>query len=240
MSKQPLTLRPPHIVTRDDPYWLDVPAQVPWQRNAWTPPATIEPAEFSTSQAVRVPSWQADVAVPLGQAIGTALFVGIVSGVLAIWQAWPWQVPAILAALAAAGMWFTVLTDTRQLLRKVERYIGKDLDGDKIVGEPERVVHEYHVKDDSQTGAHWQMMISLEIDPDRLRQFAHGLVIEGRSTGTNGWVGERGLFERTEFEQLRDELISRGFAKWSKARNRGWYLTAKGAAWFATLAGELE
>jgi len=51
MGKQPLTLRPPHIVTRDDPYWLDVPAQVPWQRNAWTPPPAIEPAEFSTSQA---------------------------------------------------------------------------------------------------------------------------------------------------------------------------------------------
>ena len=102
-----------------------------------------------------------------------------------------------------------------------------------------QLIHEYHVKDDSQTGAHWQMMISLEIDPDRLRQFAKGLV-EGRSTGTSTWTGERGLFERTEFEQLRDELISRGFAKWSKSKNRGWHLTSKGTAWFTALAEELE
>jgi len=231
--------RPPpaNIVTRDDPMWLDV-AQ-PWERNAYTPTSIpIDAAQYSTEQPVRVPRWESDVLVPVGQAVGTAAFVGVVSGVLAIWLRWPWQVPAMAAATAAALIWFVTLNDLRFLLRKIETYIGKDIDGDGSVGEV--VVHEYHVKDDSQTGAHWQMMISLEIDPDRLRKFAKGIVTEGQSTGTNRWTGERGLFERTEYEQLRDELISRGFARWSKSKNRGWYLTSKGTAWFTALAGELE
>jgi len=239
MSKRPLTLRPPPR-TRDNPYWLDVPAQ-PW-RNTWTPTerAPVDPLEYTTSTPSRVPSWQADVLVPCGQSLFTALFVGLLSGAIAIWQAWPWQVPAMLAAISAALMWFSSVADTRALLRRVEVWTGKDLDRDGIVGDPERVIHEYHVKDDSQSGAHWQMMISLDIDPERLRQFAKGLVVEGRSTGTSTWTGQRGLFERTEFEQLRDELISRGFAKWSKSRNRGWYLTSKGKSWFTALADELE
>ena len=243
MSKKLLTLRPPpQVLQRGDPdYWLDAPA-TPWQRNAWRPPSgappTIEPLEYTTSQPIRVPTVGSDVAVPFLQSLATGAFVGLVSGTLAIWQSWAWPVPVVLAALAAATMWFVSLSDTRGLLRKVETFVNRDIDQDGIVGEPERVIHEYHVKDDGQTGAHWQMMISLDIDPDRLRQFAKGLVVEERSTSTNGWVGEKGLFERTEFERLRDELISRGFAKWSKSKNRGWHLTAKGEAWFTALAAE--
>ncbi len=110
--------------------------------------ATVEKwREIRFEQPARAASVQADVQVPALQAAVTGLFVGAGFFIGALWltiaKGWAWYIPpsaGALAWLATAGlMWSNLLTDSRALLRKVESYVGRDLDGDGKVGPPETV-----------------------------------------------------------------------------------------------------
>lgn len=91
---------------------------------------------------------EADVVVPLMQALITGAFVGAgvaIAGVGAVMAGvnLPWWAPfpaGLVTTLATAGIrWGGLLDDSRALLRKVESYVGHDLDGDGAVGAPETV-----------------------------------------------------------------------------------------------------
>jgi len=103
--------------------------------------------EVRFEQPARAASVAADVQVPALQAVITGAFVGAGCFIGALWltlhNRWGWYIPpaaGALAWLATAGlMWSNLLTDSRALLRRVESYIGRDLDRDGKVGPPETV-----------------------------------------------------------------------------------------------------
>ena len=212
---------------------VEVDSSSPWISNDL--PARADFGEYVRSEPVRAASWESDVLVCFGQSLGSGAFVTLFACGLAVWQGWPWFIPALAGAFTAAAVWFVTVADGRSMLRRVERIVNRDLDGDGFKGEP--VQHEYTVREQRADGSEsWQIIVGLPIEPDTLREFARG-VLAGR-TSTHSWAG---VLERKHFEQVRDRLISGGFARWSTGnKNQGWELTSKGRAWFTALASEVE
>ena len=79
--------------------------------------------------------------------------------------------------------------------------------------------------------------MSLPGGQEKLIEFAKGLA-EGLPLTTRQWTGRSGLYAPGEYDQLRGELIKRGFAAWksSKDTRGGVELTRPGKALFKYLA----
>jgi len=234
MSNKSLMFRPPppHIVTRNDPNWLDVPAAQTWQRNAYTPTSIpIDAAQYSTEQPVRVPSWGADVAVPIGQAVGTGVFIGVVSGVLAIWLGWAWQIPILTAAIGAAVIWFVTLNDMRALLRRVEVWTGKDLDRDGHIG-PQKHTTEINVRIEQDGRGPRDLFLRFEgVRPEQLHELFKG-ALRGDSLSESKWTGAGKLFSKPKYCDVRDALLDAGLLRWQNedAHAQGLSVTKSGKA----------
>lgn len=214
---------------------FELSTSTPWA-TAHDFPARPDFAEYVRSEPVRAATVESDFSVVFLQAVGSGLFVGLLGGGLAVWLGWPWFAPVASGLVTASVVWFGALADSRSMLRRVERVVNRDLDGDGDIG-PQTVQHEYTVKEQRADGStSWQVLVGLPLEPESLREFARG-VLAGR-TSTHSWAG---VLERKEFEQIRDRLISGGFARWAgRNRNQGWELTHKGRAWFTALAGERD
>jgi len=213
----------------------------PWEALPEPQHQTVDFSEWQRSEPIRQPKWESDVLVPLGQSLASGLFISLAAVPLNLyWLHGPFWTPLVIGGAAAGLSWLVLLSDHRHLLRRFERVVNRDLDGDGYTGEPQTVQHEYTVKEERSDGSQsWQIMVTLGIEPERLRKFAQA-VLGGESTGTNRWTTGNGkLFERGEYERLRDDLIARGFAKYATGKNHGWSLTAKGRAWFRALAAEI-
>jgi len=227
MSKS-LMRATPHVITRDDPLWLDV-AQ-PWQRNTWTPPASlpIEPLEFTSEQATRVPSVGADVHVPFLQAVGTAIFIGVISGSLAIWLGWGWQIPVMLAAISAALMWFSAVADTRALLRRIETFVGKDLDRDGHIGKQHTTSINVRVAETGRSPKDLFLQFE-DVRPEQLSQLFVG-ALRGESLGESRWSGDGKPFSRKTYRAVRDGLVEADLLTWkdNEHRKQGLTLTRSG------------
>ena len=88
-------------------------------------------SEISYEAPARQASREADVSVPVLQALISGAFAGamviIVATALAIHNRWTWYVPplaGLVAAVAVAAIsWRSLLTDSRGLLRRMETYV---------------------------------------------------------------------------------------------------------------------
>jgi hypothetical protein len=100
-------------------------------------------------------------------------------------------------------------------------------------GKNEQTVKLHLVSDAGRAGD----FIALDIDQERLRTLAAGLV-GGRALSCREWTGKGALFSQAEFARLRSDLITRGLVRWVSARDprSGVVLTAKGKATFLGLA----
>jgi len=93
-------------------------------------------AEFVRETPLAQPTIEGSVLVPALQ----SLLCGLAAGVLtafptAAWH-WPWWSPLAAGGGVFALSWTVILADSRKLLRKVETWIGADLDGDGEIGPP--------------------------------------------------------------------------------------------------------
>ena len=121
----------------------------------------------------------------------------------------------------------------------IERITGADLNGDGYIGypNPEPValppLRVEVFEDEGRRAA----FIDLPY-PERLPKLAAGLAA-GRQFAESTWTGRDGLFSRSEFGNLRGELIRRGLARWKNldAPAQGVELTSPGKAVFQRLAG---
>ncbi|MCD4738332.1 MAG: hypothetical protein K8R89_03620 [Anaerolineae bacterium] len=193
-------------------------------------------AEISFEEPARSASKEADVVVPLLQSLITggiaALFVGSVAGGLAIQSGWSWHTP-LLAALAGGAvvtsiMWSNLLSDTRSLLRKIETYTQRDLDGDGVIGEPARVSFEVRRHEKQR---HSTFFSELPISEESFTTWARAAVAE-QSISQDSWTGSRGLFSRSEYEELLDFLTRAWVIRWinPQAKAQGRVITNAGKA----------
>jgi hypothetical protein len=82
-------------------------------------------------------------------------------------------------------------------------------------------------------------LIDLPATAEQLEALARGL-LAGASLSEAQWTGGNGVFTRSQFSQLRAELIKRGLAAWNNSHTtaRGAALTPAGRAIMRTFAGE--
>lgn len=68
------------------------------------------------------------------------------------------------------------------------------------------------------------------VDPRKFFSWCEGVSL-GRSTAEDNWCGSRGIFAKSEYRTLRDELVTRGFMRLrGKSPSQGYELSAKGSA----------
>ena len=87
-------------------------------------------------------------------------------------------------------------------------------------------------------GGRTRQFLELPVDGERTFALAEGLA-HGAPLTTSRWSGSRGIFSRSEFELVRDELVARGLARWrGGSRSQGIELTLVGKAIMRKIADE--
>jgi hypothetical protein len=85
---------------------------------------------------------------------------------------------------------------------------------------------------------HW---VNVQVWPEKLAAFANG--IGGETTeAERHWTGSGKLFAQSEYDKMRDSMISTGLARWinSNYHGLGWSLTAEGRAAIGLIAKTKE
>lgn len=174
-------------------------------------------------------STETAVIVPITQALVTGLFiaaaVGAVVYLLNLSKPWAWALLAFV--LTSAGCWLFLLRDWRGIvLHRLETITDRDLDGDLIIGAPQKVRVEI-----AEDNGRKMQFVDLPGDPDAIEKLAAGL-LAGKALSEGQWTGAGAPFTRAAFVQLRDELILRGLAEWivKGSPTRGARLTSRGRA----------
>jgi len=190
-------------------------------------------AEFVRETPLAQPTIEGSVLVPALQ----SLLCGLAAGVLtafptAAWH-WPWWSPLAAGGGVFALSWTVILADSRKLLRKVETWIGADLDGDGEIGPPAKASVSVTIEEAKQ---HGRRLTYAEFDasPSEVRRFAEAAL--GERLTVHG-VG----LSRHTFERLRAEALERGLVCWkdTSAHRLGLELTRAGRAVFEKLLEEL-
>lgn len=182
------------------------------------------------------------VVVPLLQAIISGILIGIVSGMgiavgIAIgFTGGFWNIPIkttlLITFSSMTFFWFSFVGKWSDRISPVFNNTKPEIRVPAYANDTVNVtVHEERGKSEYR-GSFLQFPGGYEM----LVDFARGIA-EGKSTATSTWVGP-GLYKRNEYNRIRDELISRNYAKWKNPHeNRGgWELTKPGMAVMRYLA----
>jgi len=203
----------------------------------FTPPggrALPAGSEFVRETPLAQPTIEGSVLVPALQSLLCGCAAGVVAAFPTAAWGWPWWSPVAAAGGVFALAWTVILSDTRRLLRKVETWIGADLDRDGQIGErpapsPVTVTIE-------EQKAHGRRLTYAEFDaaPAEVRRFAESAL------GDRLTVHGVGLSRHT-FERLRGEALERGLVCWQdpNAHRLGLETTLVGERVFERLLEEL-
>jgi len=121
---------------------------------------------------------ESDFLVIALQAIGCGVAACLLSIGASFAFDWPWWVPVVTLGGTMSLAWFVLLTDQRKLLRVVERIVGRDIDGDGAVGEPEPPSISIEVTDPENRQIAYDV---LPADEDMLRDVALAVFRKGCS-----------------------------------------------------------
>ena len=187
----------------------------------------------------REPTVPGDVKVPLAQAAITAGAITLPIALLTASQSGsPW-LPISALGLSFTGAWLWLLADHRSLLRTVERITQRDIDGDgRVADQPVEVERRvaFNAVELSATGRYLR---SRRIDIPRgderaVVEMARG-VIANKAFTQREWAH---IYNRDEFNALRDALIKLGYAAWRDPDDHklSAYLLPPGRALFRALA----
>lgn len=177
-----------------------------------------------TLTPAREMNMRSDVGVPIGQ----SLFSGFVGALVCAVVAWRtggdvvlWLALGFVGALAVA--WLAGLGLARSLVWKVERFIGQDLDGDEVTGDPGHVLLENPGA--ARNAAHEQARQNQQrVRTADLLAFVSRCAAVGTSEGRLGIAPAPQA--RARYAELRDTLILLGIGRWKDEDRRklGWEL----------------
>jgi len=170
------------------------------------------------------------VVLPGLQALVNGVFYGVVtSGVVVVANSMEvldvpaWGVGVTVGSLSGLYAWRNLLDDWRSLLYGVL---------DDPVSEPVGIIQPQPVRVElSGNDGRSMQFIDLPAEQDQLIALGAGIV-EGLSFTEAQWTGAGGVFSRSQFVQLRGEMLRRGLLMWNSQNDnaRGVRVTGKGAA----------
>lgn len=177
----------------------------------------------------RQPTTQADVAVPLLQALASGLMAGLALIAPTVAWHWSWYVPLLGACLTMAGAWLLLILDHRKLLRTVERWIGEDLDRDGLIAGseqdpgPQRAVR---VEVAERSRGHQRIRLAeLPVSDEALTDVALAVLRQG---GNFSRAGLSHVLSDPTYRQLRRSMLQAGLAR---AEGKHTLLTPAGRAY---------
>lgn len=192
---------------------------------------------------MREPTIPGDVKVPLAQAtITAAVIAASITVVTSPQHGSDWIPTAILTfGVTLTASWLWLLADHRSLLRTVERITQRDLNNDGRIAE-QPIIKRVSFNAVEQTAA-GRYLRSRRIDIPRgdekaIVEMARGISADEPFTQRR-WAH---LYNRDEFNTLRDTLIQHGYAVWRDSNDRklGIDLLAPGRALFRALANPIS
>lgn len=180
-----------------------------------------------------IPTWR-DAAMLAGLAMITGVFLGLALGVVLAMLNHPHPVKAGAAAWAVvqAGAWLALIARWGRLIDVVELALGVDVNRDGRIGqEPEQHLVRVEVDERGEAGQRVTSIAELPFSPAQLARLGSGL-LSGASFSEASWSGSGQPFTRSEFRQLRDTFLARGWAQWKRegATSQGVTLTSPGLA----------
>lgn len=200
-------------------------------------------------EPARPASREADVLVPLLQAIVTGILGGLIALMLAlagvVARGWPWWAVPVCSGCAsvmvATVQWVRLLKETRALLVKRERWERPQGLGERGQGRGEKVPAEtlrVEVKDETDGGVRWTID-ELPISREQLTVLARRVDIGLGKWSRRSLAEIRGVGEERARTVLA-ELERYGYLHYPNGRNHsgGAVPTAKGAALFRGLLSD--
>jgi hypothetical protein len=168
------------------------------------------------------------VVIPLLQAVTTGALIGTTAGAAGWALRWenPGAVGLATGAAVASLAWVSYRADWSDRIRAVLG-IEPPTQTTTTAAAFNQTVRLEILSDGGRSGDY----LSLPGGRERLIILAKGLT-SGKPLTIRTWTGNNGVYSGSEFEQLRAELISRGFARWQSEHDHraGATLTGKGAA----------
>jgi hypothetical protein len=142
--------------------------------------------------------------IPLGQALVTGVLCGLAVLGVGLWLKWtdPWAMGLIAAGGGAVLWWVSSILLWREAvymdLRPVE----------PVVVEAMSHTLKLELYKDKQI-----TFAELPVTFEEARKLAQGL-LAGIPFSEAGWIGDEGIFSRSQFVQIRGEFVKRGWARW--------------------------
>lgn len=165
-----------------------------------------------------IPTWH-DVGMLAGLAMITGVFLGLALGVVLAVFKYTHPVRAGFAAWAVvqACAWLALLARWGRLIDALELALGIDVNHDgRIAGqEPEQHLVRVEVDERGDAGQRITSIAELPFSPAQLAQLGSGL-LGGASFSEASWSGQGQPFTRSQFRQLRDTFLNRGWAQWAR------------------------
>lgn len=177
--------------------------------------------EYERRRAQRQPSVESDVVVPGMQTAITALAVGMAAGVGCLLWGWPVRFVLVAFCIGVLIAWLWRLRLVDSLLWEVERITGRDVNGDRRIGQPATMA----LVNPAQARAEVRRDVDATEQAAQhaeLLAFVHRCYTVGCSEGAHG-VKASGP-DRQSYVRQRDVLLSLGVAAWKNPQRpkAGW------------------
>lgn len=134
---------------------------------------------------------------------------------LTIWQGWPWYViplaPLTIGPLFFLFLWFNLRSYWTWI---VETVLTADLNGDGVVGKPERATPEIRIALERNNGQN--VDYGYLPYPEKLPELVEGVIGNKIKFTFSNWAGKGKLYSQPEWKKFVDALIHYGYAKWDK------------------------
>lgn len=197
------------------------------------PPTQQPPAVTRLLAPSQQEGFAAAVGIPLSQSLVTGALCGLTVGSFCWAMSWPnpEKIGLVGSMAISTGMWVLSLAGWQ---RRIERVLGVDLNGDGYIGQPPATIERaplppVKIEVISDNGRQSDFL-SLPAEPEQLKQLGQALTA-GETFSVHRWTGPGGLFSRSQFDQLKAELVNRGMLRMAgQAANQGFTLTSKGKA----------
>lgn len=192
-------------------------AMTPWQ-----PPPSEEPGRYMEAERLtpyRAQNAESDFLVPLLQSIGTGVFVFVAAAWLAKYiDGITWDIAFFCGIIAAGGFWLITVLSNRKLLWAVEKIVNSDLDSDGFTGEPAPTppvaLEVIHKSQDDSFRRMFRFDLPAGVSEDDFRDFARGVVNEGRGLAESSWTGSGKPFSKPKYSALLEVLDLAGVVRW--------------------------
>jgi hypothetical protein len=173
----------------------------------------------------REPTVGADVAVPLLQSLASGAMAGLALIAPTVGWHWRWYVPLLGACLITVGAWLLLILDHRRLLWTVERWTGRDLDGDGQAGPPPKPKTVRVEVAERARGHQTTRLADLPVSEELLTDVAIAVLRQGRGLSRGGLSH---VLSDPAYRQLRRSMLEAGLAR---AEGKQTELTPAGRAY---------